>query len=511
MTTERYSPLRALANLTTLSPRSFGSSGWEAAGPILKSFREWTLAPRAVLIAITALAAILRLLFLNKSLWLDEGASVAIARGIAGDNPSGTWTSFANLLWSRELNMAVYYVLLRLWLHVGTSETFIRLLSVLPGVATVPVVYGIGKRLFSTKAGLTAALLLSVHGAHLGYSQEARGYALVVLLCSVSYLAFVNAVERPAKRYWLLYIVVAVLAIYTHFYAVLMLAAQLISLLWLLKSERSSRDAFISAAVIMALATPAAVFVLTKNIGQLSWITSTWNRLPNLLAVLAGNAVAAPVYLFLWGIALRSTSTGWFRTRSIFAWRSALAVTWLVIPIILVVPGCLIRPVMAPRFLLFCVPAGTLVAAWGLFELREFWRRRLCVAVLVLSMAGVAYTYARRTEDWRAASQEVFTHAKPGDEVTVTPAWCRWSFEYYWSRTAAPGVTYSVSQTQDPKEWAEQAAARHPRLWLLVYSKRGQADPESVRLHEALATSYRLKESRKLNVGYLEMYSASPH
>ena len=61
-----------------------------------------------------------------KPFWFDECFSVVGARL--------SWANFLRLLWWREANMSLYYVLLRIWLGVcprsGQSEFFIRSLSV---------------------------------------------------------------------------------------------------------------------------------------------------------------------------------------------------------------------------------------------------------------------------------------------------------------------------------------------------------------------------------------------
>ena len=78
--------------------------------------------------ATVLVAAALRLIALGrKSFWLDEIASVAISR-----RPSPVFWHF---LWHDEGNMALYYVLLKPWLHFGYAEATVRLLSVIAGVA----------------------------------------------------------------------------------------------------------------------------------------------------------------------------------------------------------------------------------------------------------------------------------------------------------------------------------------------------------------------------------------
>jgi uncharacterized membrane protein len=138
-----------------------------------------------LLALIAAVAAVLRFHSLAaKSFWFDEGVSVAIARL--------DWYNFARILWRREANMSLYYFLLHYWLHFGGSEFFIRSLSVLFAIACVPVIFLLGRRLLDSRIGLIAAALLAVNAYHVQYSQEARGYSLMVLLCSLSSLYFLN-------------------------------------------------------------------------------------------------------------------------------------------------------------------------------------------------------------------------------------------------------------------------------------------------------------------------------
>jgi hypothetical protein len=73
--------------------------------------------------------------------------------------------------------MALYYGLLRLWVRLGTDESTVRLLSVLPDLATVPVLYVLENR-FGTRVGLSSALLLAINGYNIQYAQEARSYSL---------------------------------------------------------------------------------------------------------------------------------------------------------------------------------------------------------------------------------------------------------------------------------------------------------------------------------------------
>ncbi len=92
----------------------------------------------------------------------------------------------------------LYYALAWLWTQVvGTGELGLRSLSALAGVATVPVAYLLGIELRDRRAGIAAAALVAVNPMLLWYSQEARGYALLVLLTALALLYFLRGRRAP--------------------------------------------------------------------------------------------------------------------------------------------------------------------------------------------------------------------------------------------------------------------------------------------------------------------------
>jgi uncharacterized membrane protein len=148
-----------------------------------------------------------------------------------------------------ESTPPLYYALAWLWAQLaGTSEFGLRSFSALTGVAVVPVAYLIGAELSSRRAGIAAAALVAVNPMLLWYSQEARAYSLLVLLCAISTLYFVRALDGGRKRDFRAWGIASGLALATHYFAVFLVAGQA---LWLLR--RQGRRA-VSGLWIVALA-----------------------------------------------------------------------------------------------------------------------------------------------------------------------------------------------------------------------------------------------------------------
>src|SRR5215471_11704518 len=216
-----------------------------------------------VVLTIMLLAASLRSFHLGaKSFSPDEAFSVAMIE-------TG-WAAFCRLLISSEANMALYYLLLRIWSPIGDTPSVLRALSVVFGVATVPVIYFVGKMLFSRRAGIISALLLSVNVFHIFYSQNARSYSLLVLLISCSSFFFVRYVKSHGCEGRVWYILTTTAALYTHFFAALVLLAQFVC--WTLLPRRLRTWGQLRNMIVIAvLGLPLALFITFQGISGISY------------------------------------------------------------------------------------------------------------------------------------------------------------------------------------------------------------------------------------------------
>jgi mannosyltransferase len=127
----------------------------------------------------------------------------------------------------------LYYALAWIWTQLtGTGEFGLRSLSAVAGVATVPVAYLLGTELRDRRTGIVAAALVAVNPMLLWYSQEARGYSLLVLLTAVAALCFVRALDRGRRRDFTGWGIASALALATHYFAIFPIALEGAWLLW---------------------------------------------------------------------------------------------------------------------------------------------------------------------------------------------------------------------------------------------------------------------------------------
>ena len=134
-----------------------------------------------ILAAIVGVAAGLRGYQLGRlSFWYDEVVTMRLAR-------AGSPAALMDRLFRIDATRApLHPMLLEGWIGAfGTSEAAARALSVLCGLATVLLVFDIGRVAFGTRAGLWAAWLAALSPALIVYAREARMYAWLVLVTCV--------------------------------------------------------------------------------------------------------------------------------------------------------------------------------------------------------------------------------------------------------------------------------------------------------------------------------------
>jgi 4-amino-4-deoxy-L-arabinose transferase-like glycosyltransferase len=397
--------------------------------------------PFVIVAGIALLATALCFLFLGRnSLDLDEVVSIEYARS--------DWGAFWAAL-SHDTNMALYYVILRVWIGLGTNEFFTRALSVIPAVMTAPLVYSVGARLFSSRVGFLAALLLTGNAFYIQYAQDARSYSLLLCLATLSSYLFVKYVERPSGKIWIGYVAASVLAIYSHFFAALVPVAHWASFLRTRPQSVPWKGIFASAVCIVLFSLPLAAIVVfghqSENVGSIPRLT-LFSVYP--LLYLTGGApwldrmggrllMLAYMSLCLLGLlAVRRACSE--RQSDVEAWHYDFLLAWLTAPILLTFGLSVVVPLFYPRYLISILPALVLLATLGLVQVRPGVLRAGAFAVVAMLVARSLVTYYSDfpTEDWRGVTEYIGLHAQPRDALLFYAL--RDPYDYYAGRLHTP-------------------------------------------------------------------------
>jgi mannosyltransferase len=435
-----------------------------------------------LLTAIVVIASLLRFHAIGqKNIWVDEGVSIALARL--------DWYNFVRILWRHEANMTLYYLFLRAWLPFGSSEPYIRTLSALFGIATIPAVFVLARRMFDARVGLIASLLLAVNAYAIRYSQEARSYSLYPFLCVLSTIYFLKYLQQSTRTNRIAYVVLSVLTVYAHFFAGLLIIAQYISVR-LLDPKTIPSDIKKTWKHIAFSVAPLLIFVATTGVGVLRWVPRP--RLSDLrtcFLFLTGNGGTVLMLLYAAAVAgamANSLRRGLRRPFYFETWRYAFLFVWLAFPILFVFLISQLKPLFVTRYFVFTIPALVILAAAGLARIRP---RSVVGALLLvfafLSFRGDGAFYQKdfdiSRDDWRAASRYVLARSEPGDVILFHQPITRMPYEYYKSVTPAenpPAVIYPQHGARlmfrdfyagrAPDAFLASIPARYQRIWVAL-------------------------------------------
>jgi mannosyltransferase len=422
-------------------------------------------------------------------LWRDELASWSLAT-----RPLSSLIATARHTGATQL---AYYLLLHVWITAfGDSVDAMRSLSVLAMAAAAACVTMVGRRLAGTRAGLCAGLVFALVPSVSRFAQEARFYALEVLVATLATLLLLRALDRPSARRWLAYGACLALLGYIDLVALSVVAGHAagVALRWY--QDRDNRQLGFAAAAAAGLAAclPLAVLGSAQAADQVKWISrpgldlatfSFFGR--NLFYSTSVAAALITLAVLAWAV----------------AWRQAALMTAIaVLPVATVwLASQGEYSYFFPRYLLLTVAAWAILAGIALSRLDL----KIAVAVLaVIAILGAGDQQVIRApgaHDWTTypvgsggsyqgyaqAAQIVARQARPGDGIVYqsqagAERWLMigYGLEYYLARDLRPGTplprqlfvaeTGAQASSLYPLPCRQPAACQgaEPRIWIVA-------------------------------------------
>jgi mannosyltransferase len=419
-----------------------------------------------------------------KSLWHDEAFTLAVASSEAD--------AFWQAILQHESFAGLYYGIMRLWSPPWTTEAGLRAPSVLFAALAAATCYAIARDLFGHRVAALSAMLLAINVLFIRYAQEARAYSLALWLVSLATWALIRAVARPSLSRWLLYGSAAAVAVYAHFFAALVIAGHMISLVvhrTLVPWRRVAAAAALGATLVL----PLAVVVLSTNAGGRPQPADI--SIVSVLRVLSGAgptgygialvAIFAMSYVIGLGTYVRRRHD---ITESWSAWRYTLLACWLWVPIALAAIVSQALPVFVTRYFVLCLPALVILVAVGVTALRPAVQMALIIVVMVIGIRELGLYYQadhKEGENWRGLVEYVAAGSHSDDGIIFLSRYGRRPFEYYQARH--PGLESKLVPLYPPMPWgsylpvvgesqvgttttaARQARTRDPRrIWTVM-------------------------------------------
>ncbi|HZW29706.1 MAG TPA: glycosyltransferase family 39 protein [Isosphaeraceae bacterium] len=364
--------------------------------------------PGWVLAVIVAVAAGLRGYQLGRlSFWYDEVVTMRLAR-------AGSPGALVDRLFQIDATRApLHPLLLQAWVHVfGSSEAAARSLSVVCGVATVVLVFEIGRAAFDAAVGLWAAWLAALSPILIVYAREARMYAWLVLVTCLCWRLLLGPRRSFSAAKAAAYAFSMTALAYSHPLGLLMTATLALAGLIGLRARFGSWQRWLAVhLVVAALTAPWIKNYLDHPAEFLSGPPSLRSLLGTPIGFLGGDSrvLLGLAALIAWGIAR------WvFRDQRPCAdpTSTALAPTflllWLIVPpSALYLYSLAAQPIFGPaRYTIFVAPAYLILVALGASRTPRALRYALALGLTILAASEFgSKVYAPDLKaDWRGFS-----------------------------------------------------------------------------------------------------------
>ncbi|NJK79249.1 MAG: DUF2723 domain-containing protein [Chloroflexaceae bacterium] len=427
----------------------------------------WQRGPDGVawlfLALLLGLALLVRLYRLDaQSLWLDEGSTWRIIQA--------SWRTLFDDLQSQAAAYPLYHLLLKGWVALADdSEWALRLPSALAGALAVLALYATAHELQhhlpterqNRAFPLAAAVLLAFAPFALWYAQEAKVYSLLLLVVVLLMWALLRAVRHGTWQAWLLFVVLALLSVFVHRLAALVLVAAgcaalayysdrrhlalrvglggvllAVSIAIVREMQRGLGGDFATIAEAGAYIPAGPPFALWLTLLRFSFDRgpgefASWWLLPWLALSVGGG-------LWLLRDSLRPTSNGGGAAR-------ALACFGLV-PLVLFLAQLATTRLYEARYLIIVYPAWLLLLAYPLTALPRLPRIAhsaviagallVCLVALAQPPRGLFSGYPVK-EQYREAVRVLAERVHPDDLIVLHPSYIEPLYDYYMQRFSA--------------------------------------------------------------------------
>jgi len=385
----------------------FGEPKWFVRLPV------WLTTGGFLLILIVA-STFIRTRYISGQFWMDE----AITTGIA----SHPLSQIPGIL-RHDGSPPLFYLLLHFWIQAfGDSERATHSLSLLFGLATIPVGMWAGWSLFGRRAGMYAATLFAFSTFLTQYAGETRMYELMGLLGLIATAAFIHGFVYRRRKYLIMFAIAEALMLYTHAWGIFYGAGAACALIPIYRASDEKRVLLRDA--VMAFGGAGILFLpwLPNFIYQSTHTGAPWAPPPRFGApvllsrdLLGGDRITIGLVLStIIGVGALFTKRYRRTTDATMLWAlivlpfATLALAWLASQITPAFVSRYFAPVLAPIFLL---------AAWGCARSGV-----VGLAAILLSIVFVVHIASYAPEfksDMRDVAAEVAPQLHRGDLVIV--------------------------------------------------------------------------------------------
>ena len=431
-------------------------------------------------------------------------------------------------------HLPLYESILHFWLKLGKSEVFTRMPSVLFGIATILLTWGLLRILSCEKIAFLVAMLLAISPFHIMFSRMAREYSLLCFLCTASTLLFVMLLKKKKtdakKLLWVYYFIVTLLLIYTHYYAWIFIFSQNIYFLATKSRHKHLLKPWFFLQIILAL------LILPWFLVNLSFLLRGEGYLKTYYCSIFGRCVKLIFTQFVFCLGL--TVSPWnlkIVIPAFIAFSMAFTLgmakllrdcirnknSQLLILILFLIPVLVeaFIPACAPRQIISSLPFLFAIIAVGIIKMRpKLLSIVICVIIFLTSLfsiknyfTGSQFIDVDMVTPWNKITQDIADSVHNTDNIVLITTYSGNFYHYYKGHA---GVIYQIPDLGNKKhpelykekfdikpikgcEHVKEIVVNSQRTWILVACSRSMSKPVELWLKQKNAREvgkYQLEE-----------------
>jgi mannosyltransferase len=461
-------------------------------------------------------------------MWRDEAYTI--------DASTRSVSEIFALLRNVDAVHGLYYLLMHFVIALlGTSEQAIRLPSLAAAMMAASLTAALGRRLARMTAlpapaftGMLAGVLLAALPQTTYYAQDARPYALVTLFAVAATYLLVRAVADDRLGWWAGYGAALAATGAFSLFALLLVGAHGLTMLTVRARVRLRR--WLAVAAASALVLSPVVYYGYLQRGAEEWLSGPGRHaVVQLVISFAGSKALVPIVA---AIALCGVIAGWQRRSAGELTLTAVALPWLLLPTVFLLTVSEIHPLFNGRYVVFSMPALTLLLAAGLSWLARVTARSPLAtinttlawlpSILIIALIGALLSGPQRTvrlpgarpDNLRQVTAIIAAHERPGDAVLYVPSKVR-AIKYadvaVWARlrdialARSPAASASLAGTQVSPALLTQRFTSVSRVWIITWDT--PSHPPTSQAELRLIRAMRLIGRWRVHSTVLSLYS----
>ena len=384
---------------------------------------------------ILLLGTFLRLFHLCvESFWLDETYTATLIQQSANSIITIT---------ASDVHPPLFYLLLHFFSMIfGTTEFSMRLPSAIFGIASLFIMWKVGKLLFSKNLALLSTFFLAISPLHIQYSQEARANSLLLLSVLASYYFLFLLQNEKKTKHAILYFIATSLTIWTHNLGIIYIGIQV---LWIgleaifQKEESFPWKKWGAALGLVAISYAPWISIIIYQIQSVGsgsyWLGfAVWQNFVNsfisFTSSILGFILIIPLIVYVSFIKRKDKN---FR----------IALSWGVFtPLIIWTISTFLIPVFLTRNIIPSLPAFVLLAALGLTVFRYKPLNVALISIFTVSCIINLYSYYTvvQKDQWREVAAYLEQNLTMEDQVYFEESYGKTGLDWYLEDSAYQSI-----------------------------------------------------------------------